>query len=390
MPPSVVTQSIAQSILGVVHDPHAAQYTILIGIFWKKFSPFLKNNDKSAIYACVPYTKLRQASENPYRADCVSADRLRPKSISLFGSSLSLATKIPIGFVYLEVSVSTAQYLKSAAKVVQPTSFMDYHIYLETLYQTAKTKAEKYSYQRFAEDLGFGSSTLMHQIIQGYRPLTLKTATKIADALALADVEREYFLKLVTYQTAKKTDEKDQAFQRLCELITRVLPKTLDQDLMEYFSRWYHPVIREMVAMPHFQGDPQWIAKTICPPIKPHEARESLELLVRIGYVEYHAKTDRYTQSAKHVSSGEQVMDVGLVQYHQHMIDLARESLMRFGGEQRNISAVTVACDPQSISRFKALIGAFQTQLLREAEQHPGNEVMQVNIQLFPVTKGES
>ena len=72
----------------------------------------------------------------------------------------------------------------------------------------------------------------------------------------------------------------------------------------EYFSNWYHPVIRELVTMRDFNGDSKSLARMIRPPITVKQAQESVKLLLKLGLIEKQA-ANRY----RHSSGIEQTFD---------------------------------------------------------------------------------
>lgn len=271
---------------------------------------------------------------------------------------------------------------------VNPSSFLDYKVYLESLYLAMKTAKGRYSYGKFAEDLGFTASNLLHQIVRGHRPLTLKTAQKIVDALGLKGVEKKYFLGLVQYNNATSVNERESSFHKLVDMKNQVLPTVEDKAWLEFFSEWYHPVVRELVGLPNFNSDPEWISDQIMPRIRPEQAKKSLELLTNLGLVVFDAATKRYTQTQKRIATGQRVRGIGFTRYHQHMIDMGKESLTRVAGSDRDISAITVSVDEATYQKMKALAHEFQMKMLDIAEgvENP-DRIYQMNIQLFPFTK---
>lgn len=277
--------------------------------------------------------------------------------------------------------------MSKAAQEVRPSGFLDVRAFLESLYNFLKQANGQYSYLRFAEDLGSKATTVMHQIVRGYRPLTGKAGLKIAKALGLSGLEKRYFLTLVDYCSARGTAKREELFERLLTIKNESLPDDFDKDCLAFYSEWYHPVVRELVATPGFKADPAWIAKRIQPNIRPEQARQSLELLQRLELVSPDPETKKLVQTKTRMSTGHRVKGMALLSYHQQMILLARDALTRVEGRRRDISAITVNVDEATAQRLKSLIHAFQLQLLDEAEKAGvGDQVYQVNIQLFPFT----
>lgn len=271
---------------------------------------------------------------------------------------------------------------------VVPSGFLDSGSYLQSLYLEVKAKKGSYSYLHFASDLGFAPTNLIHQIIKGHRPLTIKTAEKISEALRLGAHEKKYFLTLVAYERETEHVRKEQVFQELISLKNRTLTDEIDRKWLEFFGEWYHSVIWEMIAMKDAASTAEDFAQTIVPKIRVDEAKRSLELLEKLGLINFDKKARRYTQTTRRLSTGHQVRGIGFTRYHQIMLDMAKESLVRFSAQERDISAMTVSVDEATFEKLKTLIHEFQQKVLDIADSSPApDRVCQVNVQIFPFSK---
>lgn len=274
---------------------------------------------------------------------------------------------------------------------IRPSSFLDYRLYFSALYEAARREAQakgtKWSWRDFAVLLGFQPTNVMHQIVRGHRPLTPKAAAGIVAELGLKGIEKRFLMTLVEHAGTKSASVRDELFQRLVDLKDQTLPESLDRDTLSYFSEWYHPVIRELVASTDFQADPAWIASKLTPRIRIEQARESLALLERLGLIAT-GEDGRFVQTQSRVGTGPRVKGMALASFHKQMIELGKESLTRVDAKRRDVSAVTVCVSEETAQRLKRLIHAFQTQILDEAERSgAGDQVVQLNIQLFPFTE---
>jgi uncharacterized protein (TIGR02147 family) len=269
-----------------------------------------------------------------------------------------------------------------------PIDFIDYKIYLKRVYQNRKAEQSSYSYKQYAADLGFAAGTLLHQIVQGYRPLTLKTAEKIAEGLELKSSEKRYFFAMIEYAQGKHPIDKDMAFNTMLEIKAETLATEYDQSCLEYFSEWFHPAVRELVAFADFQDDPQWIADTLHPRIRPAQAKKSLELLKKLNLITYDEELKRWVQTSAHLATSAQVRGVAFSKFHQSMIDLGKKSLANTKSVDRNINALTVSVDRRTFEKIKGLMEEFNQRLTEVVDecQHP-DSIYQLNMQLFPLSR---
>jgi uncharacterized protein (TIGR02147 family) len=277
--------------------------------------------------------------------------------------------------------------LRNLSETVLPSDHLDINSYLQQLYSEIKKEVAGYSYTKFAEQLGFGATNIMHQFIKGRRPLTHKSGERILAGLGLVGLERRYFLILLDLANAKDFSEREAAMNSLLELKNKALPDAFDKDCLEYYSKWYHPVIREMVGISVFKEDAEWIAANLIPSVRPAQASGSLDLLKRLKLVKFDEEKGRLVQSEQRVTTGHRVRNMALIQYHKQMIDIAKQSLTEVKGQKRDISALTISVDQEATQKIKSMIHDFQLSLLEIAESSKEpDRIYHMNIQFFPVT----
>lgn len=278
--------------------------------------------------------------------------------------------------------------LKDVFAQVKPSQYLDYAHFVEDVYQWIKARRRNYSYVEFADELGFSKTNVLHLIARGKRRLSPKGADKMISVLHIKGAERMYFETLVRYQNARLSSERDALFARLTELKARCVASPLEQSQLEYFSEWFHPVIREMVGVKGFKPDPQWIVNHIEPRILPEQARKSLALLQELNLIRLNSENDTLELTEKNVSTGDEIASHAVVRYHQRNIEIGRESVMNFDHTERNISSVTVAVSPEFFEKVSEEISLFRKRVLQLAEQcSDPDRVYQLNLQFFPYTK---
>jgi uncharacterized protein (TIGR02147 family) len=200
--------------------------------------------------------------------------------------------------------------------------------------------------------------------------------------------EARYLSALVSFCNAKTSAKREEYFQKLQALKKKNLPDELDKDMLDYFSVWYNPVIWELVGTQGFQSDCIWIAKRIIPNLKPAQVKASLELLERLNLITIDPELNTYRQTTDRVNIGHRIKGMALVSYHISMIDHAKAALTSNSAQRRDVSAVTVSVNEETAKKLRAMIHTFQLQLLDEADRGGvGDEIYQINIQLFPFTE---
>lgn len=278
--------------------------------------------------------------------------------------------------------------LKEVCQHVRPSLYLEYATFLEDVFQWIKLRSKNYSYILFADDLGFSKTNVVHLIIRGKRRLSPKAVTRVIEALNIRGSERLYLETLVRYQNARLATDRELLFSRLMELKSKSLNSAIEQSQLEYYSEWFHPVIRELVGMPGFNPDPHWIVKHIEPRVLPEQARKSLALLQELNLIKKNETGDNFELASQHVSTGDEIASHAVVRYHQRTIEIGRESVTNFDHTERNVSAVTVAISSKTFDQIADEIANFRKRILELSEQDQSpDRVYQLNIQFFPFTR---
>lgn len=285
---------------------------------------------------------------------------------------------------------ATLDELKNIAMEIDALAFDSVSSYLQSVFARAKRGIPRYSYRKLADDLGFGSTNIVHLFIRGKRPISEKAVEKIATALTLDSKQRDYLLALVAVRKNTSPEAREQALDQLIDLKQKYAPSPIDRRHIEYASKWFHPVIREMVALPEFQSDPKWIASHIQPKISTSQARASLDLLVKIGFLETDPETGEYYQVDAQVATGPKMKQLYAASYHKESIPLAIDALVTTPGRERSVTSLTLSVSEEQFRRIKDKIAEFQAEIFtieNEREAGPPDRIVQLNMQLFPASK---
>jgi uncharacterized protein (TIGR02147 family) len=283
----------------------------------------------------------------------------------------------------------SAAALRRAAGTVRPSKFLDHREYLGAVYRALKQSFGAYSYLRFTEDLGFGRCNALYLVIHGERPLTVKGAQKIVSALGLRALERQYFLKLVEFAHLTDSAAREAAFDALVALKSRALPTVLEKRQLAFYDDWYNAAILELLASPDAVDDPDWIAARLLPRVAPAKVRQSLVLLQELGHLTFDVYRKRLVPTEQVLTTGSEVIGMAVVRYHQQMIELGKESITRVEQSERDVSGLTVRVSKELKSKLKAEIIAFRQRIMELSKTvKDSDEIVQLNIQLFPVATG--
>lgn len=264
--------------------------------------------------------------------------------------------------------------------------FLNYREYLDKYYKLRKPHG--FSYRTFSRRAGIASPNYLKLVIQAKRNLTPLMAERFAKACNLRGESAEYFVHLVSFNQAKTSAERDVAFSRLKRYRRYRSAQRLDLAHAAYFSTWYMPAIREMATRDDFYEDPKWIAEQLWPSIKPSQASIALDTLLKLGLLERNEK-GRVVQGNPVLSTGPETKNMHVANYHRAMIARASESIDEIPASERDITSLVFCLNRNGVREIKDRIREFRHQIIERAEgEQAPYQVLQLNIQLFPLSRG--
>jgi uncharacterized protein (TIGR02147 family) len=208
--------------------------------------------------------------------------------------------------------------------------------------------------------------------------------------LKLQREESHYFKNLVLLNQAKTSEAKAQFSEEILRVRAYRRTQPLKASQLRYYMHWYYVVVREMVNLPGFVEDPEWIAAHAQPRISARQATEAIEELLKLGLL----KRDdggKLEQAAIIVGTTDEVTSAQVANFHREFMKKASESIDLVPRDQRDISSVTFRLSMENMKKLKEKIQNFRRELVEEASCNPQPDaIYQLNLQLFPVTQNET
>jgi uncharacterized protein (TIGR02147 family) len=272
--------------------------------------------------------------------------------------------------------------------------YSNYRLFLKDYYEEQKAE-NGFTYRDFARLAGMNSTSWLLHLIKGTKNLSAESVVRIAKACKLGKAETEYLEMMVPFTQARTSGVKDHYFQKMLGLKRRLKIARVSEEQYEYYTKWYHPVIRSMVSKLDFKKGPSTdsdfakLGRSLVPPVSAREARKSVELLEKLGLIA-RGKDGRYTQAQAVISTGDEVASLNVVNYHKQVSRLAEEAHDRSPKEERDISALTLGIGEEDFKRIKERIQAFRKEIMdmAQASEAP-DRVYQLNFQFFPVGRAK-
>lgn len=262
--------------------------------------------------------------------------------------------------------------------------FLDYRDYLKHHFEELREKKSWFSYRLIARKLKIDPGQLV-KILQGQRHLSERLIPVFSAFCGLEDREKEYFICLVRFNKAKTGSETKLYFEKLMEIKDLILPE-VNSNQDKFYQKWYHSVIRILLAFHKFDGNFKKLGSLLSPAISEREARVSVELLTELGFIEK-GEDGKLTVSERFITGGGNWRMLAVRHFQQQTIQLSERSLLNDPPDLRDISSLTISIPEETFGELREMLAEFRKTILRrvmDISQEP-DRVYQLNLQLIPV-----
>lgn len=265
-------------------------------------------------------------------------------------------------------------------------TFTDFRKYLGDYYLARKQVDKKFSHRFIQDKIGVGSAGWFADVVKGRANLPGTHVVKLAKLMQLNPSETDYFEAMVLFGLSGSMEEKNRHFQKMMTF-KEVRADVVGMDRLEFYSKWYHSAIRELLFFHPFRGDFSELAKKLSPPIRQVEAKESIKLLERMGFVEPN-EVGGYKSKESTLKKDSSFPSVVLANFLKANMELGVEALERYPKDARDISALTISLSEEAFAKVRDEVRALRKRILAmtEMDLHP-TKVYQCNFQFFPLSQ---
>ena len=269
--------------------------------------------------------------------------------------------------------------------------YLAYREFLKDYFEDRKNHLDSWSYRSFAEQLGFKAKDFLYRVIKGDKNLSQSSVLKMSRGLGFNGMQTQYFDTLVKCNQSRTIPERNLYFNLLNTIKTQgraTQPaQRLRKDQFQFYSKWYHSVIRSLIEMFGFQGDFKRLAATLSPRITAREAEASVLLLDKLGLIEKNARGG-YQVTRKTLTTGKNTSHILIPAYHKATIELSALALENVPVGERDMSNLTLGISERTFRTFTEKLRNFRKEILEEAEKDAeADRVYHLNLHLYPLSK---
>jgi len=271
--------------------------------------------------------------------------------------------------------------------MVEVYNYLDYRRFLKDWFDAKKDAQPRYSHRAFARQAGQRSPSLLLSVMEGRRNLTAATTEAFIRALSLGAKDAAFFTLLVQLDQAKTPEIRNQAWRRIAATRRFLEARQVEGAGMAYLSHWFIPATRELAMRPDFCAEAAWVARTLRPCISLAQAQHALDTLIDLGHLVVTASGKAKLVETT-IATPHEIADLAVHNYHNGMIDRAREALVAVPAEERHYLGVTIGVPEELVAVLKTELNAFQSRVLDlcDGAESTRTQVYQLNLNLFPLS----
>lgn len=255
----------------------------------------------------------------------------------------------------------------------------DYY-YVEVLkekMEILRTKNPQYSLRAFSNSLDIDASTLS-KVLNRKRNLPASSIEKVLSKLDLAPNEEKLFINSIS------KSHKDSLTR---EVKTNLPPHIISEELyFEIIANWEYYAILNIIELDNFKPTFEHISMRLG--IDLESVEKKIETLLETDLLRLCEKK-RWIRTYKSITTTNNIKSESLKQSHLKELELAKSALLNIPVEERGFYSATVKTNSQSIAKAKKASFEYLNKLVSIFEKGPKEEVYQVGLQIFPLTRSK-
>ena len=267
------------------------------------------------------------------------------------------------------------------------TKFTDYRTYLIAHAQEMKKLKPDWSYGVWAKSLKLKSTSSITKIIQGQRDPGSKIENEFIKYFNFNEKQTNYFKDLIQLQ---KISGNPRLSLMLIEKMGKDFPdanlKTIDTKKFMAISNLYYLSLRELLRVKNIKETPEWLAEQFIVKVTPTEIKNAINIMLDLGLL-IRDKNNHLSIAEGRLETTSDISSEAIKQYHEQMLDNAKLALRNTQPEARELTGTTLVMNSKNIKVAKELIREFRKKFEMLMEDESGDQVYQIQIQLFPITK---
>lgn len=264
--------------------------------------------------------------------------------------------------------------------------FTDYRVFLQAHAEEMKRKKHQWSYGQWSKSLGLKATSSLTKIIQGQREPGTEITEKFVNYFKFSDKQAGYFRDLVRLHKIKNDPRLSVLLmEKMGKEFPSAKARIMDDKTFLVISNWYYLAVRELARSKKFDEDPEWISHQFQFKVTAREIKQAIQVLLNLQLLE--RKNGRLQILESRIDTANDIASEAIKRYHEQMLEHAKAAVRQFSTEERELSSTTLIMSSKKMAEAKQLIRDFKLKFEQLMEDESGDQIYQVQLQLFPLTK---
>ena len=274
---------------------------------------------------------------------------------------------------------------KNSAKIKNVFMYFDYREYIRDVLETLQK--DGLSLRAIQENAGLSGSAFFTRILDGCRPLSTANAKTLVTAWGMGEDEAEYFMDMVKFGNERDVDRREGHLKKLLAVRSRNREYALQDSTLKFFSKWYYPVLRDLLPLVPAGTSAVRIGRMFTPALRAPQVQSGIDYLVEAGFIAI-GEDGKYAVTSPIVSTPPRVRSTILRKYHLKNLEINAEVYDSFTSDDRSITSVTCSLSKEGFEKVREEIAALREKILAIArEDKSPDRVCHVGFQLVPRAK---
>ena len=191
---------------------------------------------------------------------------------------------------------------------------------------------------------------------------------------------------MVEYNQAKQVEERENAWDEIVQIRSKNEFVHISEDQQDFFSKWYYPVLRELVCQPAFDGDMMRLARMVVPAIPTEEARVAVENMIRWNLIQ--KTVDGKFQKTAEMIDAKNVSPMNLRKIRREYVQQAIGAIESKKAHERFAAFTTLAMSESSYDYAVKILEEARQKIMAKAADDPEVEkIYEMMIVMYPLSE---
>jgi len=271
--------------------------------------------------------------------------------------------------------------------MLQVKHYTDYKSFLSTYVKTKKEQNSNWTLGVWTQQLSLKSTSSISKIISGQRHPGKDITEKLVEYFKFSKADEDYFRGLIKFHKVKNDPKLAVA---VLEKLGKDHPSgsilILDDSVFQVLSNWYSFAVRELVRMGLNLKNLKTLSRAFHFGVTVQEVSFCLKSLKSAGLIEEN-KSGQFAVKSERIQTQTDFSSEAVKQYHEKTLDVAKKAIRTLPVEEREFQGTTLNISHKNFKAAQNMLREFREKFVKTFEETDGDQIHQLQMQFFPITK---